>query len=109
MANWEDIKTGAVRAASKTIKKTGELAEITSMHLKLTALNAKRDGMFEKLGRLTYKQLKSGESQAEAIAPVVDTIDKLGVQITKQKAKIETAKLERAKAKEEAKDNTNSQ
>lgn len=99
MANWDDIRTGVARAANTTIKKTGELAENASMHVKLARLMSKRDEMFEKLGKLTYTQLKSDESRAEEIAAVIAQIDSLGTQIVKQKAKIEKAKAEKAQAK----------
>lgn len=103
MADWKQIRTNVGHATKKTIRKTEELAELTAMHVKLTTLNAKRDGMFEKLGRLTYKQLKTGETQAEAIAPVIEAIDTLNVQIAKQKAKIEKARAEQARARREKK------
>lgn len=103
MADWKQLRTNVGHATKKTIRKTEELAELTAMHVKLTTLNAKRNGTFEKLGRLTYKQLKTGESQAEAIAPLVDNIDKLNIQIAKQKTKIEHTKAEQARARQEKK------
>ena len=99
MANWENIKSGVSKAATKTIKKTGELAENASMHMKLARLMSKRDGLFEKLGKLTYTQLKTEESHAEEIAAVISQIDTLGFQIRAQKAKIEEAKAEKAREK----------
>ena len=99
MANWENIKSGVSKAATKTIKKTGELAENASMHMKLARLMSKRDGLFEKLGKLTYTQLKTEESHAEEIAAVISQIDTLGLQIRAQKAKIEEAKAEKAREK----------
>ena len=104
MANWENIKSGVSRAANTTIKKTGELAENASMHMKLARLMSKRDEMFEKLGKLTYIQLKTKESRAEEIAAVISQIDSLGVQIVKQKAKIEKAKAQKAQSKAQADD-----
>ena len=104
MANWDDIRTGVTRAANTTIKKTGELAENASMHVKLARLMSKRDEMFEKLGKLTYTQLKTDDSRAEEIAAVISQIDSLGVQIVKQKAKIENVKAQKAQAKAEKAD-----
>ncbi len=63
----------------------------------------KRDEQFEKLGRLTYKQLKADQSYAEEIAVVVANIDSLNLQISRQKAKIEEARLQKATAKEQKK------
>ena len=99
MANWENIKSGVTRVASTTVKKTGELAGNASMHMKLARLMSKRDEMFEKLGKLTYVQLKTNESRAEEIAAIISQIDSLGVQIVKQKAKIEEAKAQKAQNK----------
>ena len=103
MANWENIKSGVSKAANKTIKKTGELAENASQHMKLARLMSKRDELFEKLGKLTYTQLKTDESHAEEIAAVISQIDTLGLQIRAQKAKIEEAKAEKAREKAESK------
>lgn len=104
MANWNEIKAGVERAASNTVKITGEIAQTTSMHVKLARLMAKRDELFEKLGKLTYRQLKTDESFAEEIAAVISQIDTASAQIVKQKAKIEQAKAQKAaqKAQKEA-------
>ena len=99
MANWENIKSGVTRVASTTVKKTGELAGNASMHMKLARLMSKRDGLFEKLGKLTYTQLKTEDSHAEEIAAVISQRDTLGLQIRAQKAKIEEAKAEKAREK----------
>ena len=99
MANWEEIRTSVGHAASTTVKKTEEIAQTASMHMKLARLMSKRDEQFEKLGKLTYKQLKTDESYAEQIAAVISQIDTLGSQIIKQKAKIEQAKAQKAAEK----------
>ena len=77
MANWNEIKSSVSSAATKTIRVAGELADSAKLNIKLKALSAKASGKFEKLGRLTYKQLKSGDSQAEKIAEIIDAIDNL--------------------------------
>ena len=101
MANWNEIKSGVGRAADKTIKKASELADTASMHIKLKSMNVKLKDKFETLGRLTYKQLKTGRSQAEAISSVIEDIDALRDEIKAQKQKIEDAKEERAKKPED--------
>lgn len=103
MANWENIKSGVSKAANTTVKKTGELAGNASMHMKLARLMSKRDDLFEKLGKLTYTQLKTEESHAEEISAIISQIDTLNVQIRAQKGKIEEAKAEKAREKAEAK------
>ncbi len=95
MANWNDIKTGVERAANKTIKKAGELADTASLHFKLKTLKVKQSEKFEKLGKLTYKQLKTDNSYAEAISDVIAEIDSLREEIKELKEKIEAAKAER--------------
>lgn len=101
MAKWEDIRSGVKSAASTTVKKTEEIASSASMHVKLARLMSKRDEQFEKLGKLTYRQLKTDNSYAEQISAVIAQIDDLGVQIARQKAKIEQAKAEKINAQAE--------
>lgn len=101
MANWNEIKKSATNVAKTTIRKTGELAESATMYVKLSALRAKRDELYQKLGKLTYKQLKLGTSQAEAIARAVKELDNVSYDIAKQKEKIEKVKAERELAKEQ--------
>lgn len=100
MAEWKDIKDTAKRVARGTARKTEELAQSATLNLKLTAAKSKRDAAYEKLGKLTYKQLKSGESQAENIARTVSEIDRILADIDCYKAKIEAAKEEKARIKE---------
>ncbi len=95
MANWEDIKVSVGRAANKTVKKAGELADTASLHFKYKTCKAKLNEKFEKLGRLTYKQLKTEISHAEEIASVISEIDTLREEIKELKQKIEDAKKER--------------
>ena len=102
MANWNEIKTSVGHAANKTIKVAGELADIAKLNLKLKTLSVKLSGKFEKLGRLTYKQLKTETSYAEEIAVVIADIDQLRADIKEQKEKIELAKAEREAAKKQA-------
>lgn len=96
MAKWDDIRSGVKSAASTTVKKTEEIASSASMHVKLARLMSKRDEQFEKLGKLTYRQLKTDDSYAEQISAVIAQIDALGAQIANQKAKIEQSKAEKA-------------
>ena len=99
MANWKDIKTNVSHAASKTIRVAGELADIAKLNIKVKTLTVKLSGKFEKLGRLTYKQLKVETSYAEEIATIIADIDDIRAEIKETKAKIEEAKAERAAAK----------
>ena len=103
MANWNDIKTNIGNAANKTVKKAGELADTASLHFKYRTSKAKLAEKFEKLGRLTYKQLKAEVSYAEAIADVISDIDELREEIQALKEKIDEEKQARKDAKAEKK------
>ena len=103
MANWNNIKTNIGRAANKTVQKAGEFADTASLHFKYKTSKAKLSEKFEKLGRLTYKQLKAETSYAEAIADVIAEIDELREEIDALKAQIEKEKQERKDAKAERK------
>lgn len=100
MASWNEIKTNVGRAANKTVKKAGELADVASMHFKLKTTKAKINDRYEKLGRLTYKQLKTEISQAEAIAEVISELDALREEVRALKEKIEELKKERENSAE---------
>ncbi len=95
MADWKKIRASAKRAAGKALKKTEEVADVASMHVKLKSLEAKRNAKYEELGRLTYRQLKSGISQAEKIAPVVESLDELKEKIFAVINEMEEAKKAR--------------
>lgn len=95
MATWEIFKLSAKRAARAAIKETGEAADIASLHIKLKALESKRNGEYEVLGRLTYRQLKTGISQAERIAPVISNLDKIREKIRAVNGEIEDIKKAR--------------
>ncbi len=77
MSSWNEFCSDARRFANKAVKKTEELAHSASLRLKLEGIKNKLSAQYEKLGRLTYKQLKSGESQAEKISEVISDIDEL--------------------------------
>ncbi|MBE6596919.1 MAG: hypothetical protein E7641_04530 [Ruminococcaceae bacterium] len=95
MANWDNIKANVSKAANKTAKKASELADIASLHFKEKTIKAKINTKFEKLGKLTYMQLKSNISQADAIAVTINEIDELRRDLKEVKAKIEESKRER--------------
>ncbi|MBO5415465.1 MAG: hypothetical protein J6A83_02395 [Clostridia bacterium] len=95
MANWDDIKTTVGRAANKTIKKAGELADIASLRLKHKSTKAKLGEKFERLGRLTYKQLKTEISHAEEIAKTITEIDELRNELKLINQKVEELKKQR--------------
>jgi hypothetical protein len=103
MANWNGMRTEVGRAANKAIKKTGEVADVAAVYVKIKMAEAKMDGYYTTLGKLTYKQLKTGESQAEKIKPIVDGIDTCRAKISALKAKLEEEKQRRKDEREAAK------
>lgn len=103
MATWNDVRDGARRAANKVVKKTGEVADTASLYVKLKAAESKLNAKFTVLGKLTYKQLESGESQAAEIAPVLDSIRVLKDKIRNLQTQIELDKEKRKKTETEVK------
>ena len=87
--------------AGKAVKKTGEFADLAAKYVRLHSMDSKLDDRYEMLGRLTYKQLKTGESYAEKIALYIDSIDKLRVDRKALNDEIEADKA-RYKAAREA-------
>ena len=106
MANWNDIKVKVGKAANTAAKKTGEIADTASKYVKLKSVDVKLSSKYESLGRLTYKQLKNGGSQAQSISAVIEEIDALNEQRKAIKAEIEAEKQRRAEAKAAKKENT---
>lgn len=88
MATWQEIRSGVEHAANKAIKKTSEIADTASLRVKLKSLDVKLNCEYEKLGKLTYKQLKTSKSQAEEIAAVIDSIDSLRAEMKTVREKI---------------------
>ena len=99
MANWSTVKDSAARATNKVIRKTGEVADVAAIHVKIKMAEAKLNGYYTTLGKLTYKQLKTGESQAEKIKPIVDGIDASREKIRLLREKLEEEKQRRKEAK----------
>ena len=102
MADWEKISKNVGRAAGKAVRKTEEIADVTLKHIKLASCDAKISKLFEKLGRLTYKQLKTGESQAEKISELILTIDRARAEYAELRREIEEDKKRREEAKRQA-------
>ena len=96
MANWNDICVTAKAVANKAMQKTGEMADLAAMKIRLKALESKRDEQYKRLGKLTYRQLKTGESQADKIAPTVERLDVVREKIRLQVAEIEEERAARA-------------
>ena len=101
MADWNGIRGTIGRAANKAVQKTGEIADSAAKYVKLKSIDSKLSAKFELLGKLTYKQIKSGESYAERIATVMEDIDQLRKKRAEILAEIEAAKNEKEEAENE--------
>ncbi|MBE6534487.1 MAG: hypothetical protein E7678_05935 [Ruminococcaceae bacterium] len=101
MSGFNNFCKKVKKTAAKVAKKTGEAADIAAKYVKLHKIDSKLDDRYEMLGRLTYKQLKTGESYAEKIALYIDSIDKLRVDRKALNDEIEADKA-RYKAAREA-------
>ena len=99
MATWNEIRTEVGTFAAKTKRRTEEIADITSMRIKLAALKTKLDSQFKALGKLTYDQLKGEDSLADKISETILNIDKLKEDIKALNEKIELAKKAHAEAR----------
>ena len=73
------------------------------MHVKLASLKTKIDNQFKLLGKLTYNQLKNGESLADKISETILTIDRLKEEIAILREKIEVAKKAYSESREKDK------
>lgn len=99
MANWNEICDKVGKAANKAAKKTEEIVDSTSKYVKLKALDMKLSSKYEELGRLTYKQLKNGESEAEKISEIIEELDSLRERRKALHEEIEADKKRRAEEK----------
>ena len=104
MSEWNDLCKKVKNVADKAVKKTEELADSAAKHVKLHRIESKLSDRYESLGKLTYKQLKTGESQADRIAAYIESIDKLRAERKALQAEIDAdrARREAEKAAKEA-------
>ena len=94
MSEWDDFYSTVKNIADKAVKKTEEFADTAAKRVRLHRIDSKLSERYETLGKLTYKQLKTGESQAERIAAYIESIDKLRIE---RKALQEEIEEDRAK------------
>lgn len=95
MSEFKEIGKKLKKTAVKAIRKTEEVADIAAKYVRLRSIDSKLDDRYEMLGKLTYKQLKTGESQAERIALYIESIDKLRADRKALQAEIEAEKMKK--------------
>lgn len=88
-------------AADTAVKKTSEFADLAAKYVKLHKMDSKLEERYETLGKLTYKQVKTGESQAERIAMYVESIDRIRADRKALQAEIDAEHARRAAEKAE--------
>ena len=96
MAKYDTIRTGVGKMAGKALKGTEAAAGLTMLYVRLKTAEAQLDGYFTALGKLTFKQLETGESQAEKIATTLECIREKRQKVRALRNKIA---VERAKRK----------
>lgn len=114
MSEFNSFCKKVKKTAVKVVKKTGEAADMAAKYIKLQKIDSKLSDRYEVLGRLTYKQIKTGESYAEKIALYIDSIDKLRAdrkalndEIAAEKAKRNAEDTEDEETEEKTDDNIN--
>ena len=105
MSGFNNFCKNVKKTASKVVKKTGEAADIAAKYVKLHRIDSKLSDRYETLGRLTYKQLKTGESYAEKIALYIQSIDQLRADRKALNEEIEADKARRRAKENEADEN----
>ena len=95
MSEFKGIGKKIRKTAAKAIKRTEYVSDIAAKYVKLRSIDSKLDDRYEMLGKLTYKQLKTGESQAERIALYIESIDKLRADRKALQAEIEAEKAKK--------------
>ena len=95
MADWNTIRESVTRAADKAAKATGSLADTASLYVRVKTTEAKLDGYYTALGKLTYKQLNTGEAQTEKIAETIRCIDEERTKLKDLRNRIEIEKAKR--------------
>ena len=104
MSDFNSFCKKVKKTAAKVVKKTGEAADIAAKYVKIQKIDSKLSDRYEVLGRLTYKQLKTGESHAEKIALYIESIDQLRAE---RKAISDEIEADKARYKSTDDDNEN--
>ena len=73
----ELLKDSAKKAAAKAIEGAQKVTDVAAHKLKITSVKAKRDAEFTRLGRLTYKKLKSDAPDADTASKIADTVESI--------------------------------
>lgn len=97
---WDEFKNDAGKVASKVAVKTGELADAASARVRQQTLKLRLCEEYEKLGRITYRNVKSG--RCDNTDASIAEIDRIKADMEKIKADIAAKKQARAEEKARA-------
>ncbi len=98
MSKWDNFCAKVSKAANKAVKETGRLADIASLKIKLNSIEVKKAEEFEKLGRLTYDQLRKGIERNDEGAEAISAIDRLIKQYDEIQKEIDALKSKEDKS-----------
>lgn len=95
MADWNEIKHDIKKTAKGVGAELAKMGQNAATHLKLNGLKVELAELFEKLGRVSYENLRKKEDEAqdtEKIAALLSKIDEKKAQITALEADIASKK-----------------
>ena len=107
MATWQEFCDSVTKLTNKAIVKTGELADSASLHLKLAQKEAALAELYEQFGKLTYKQIKQGDSTEEKATELIEKLDALYAEISAIKAEIQAKKESKKSENDEQSEDNN--
>ena len=76
------------KAGKKVAQKTGELADIASVRIKLQGRSVKLSEAYEELGKLSYRKLTKDADNTEKISSCIEKIDGLLLEISNRKSEL---------------------
>ena len=100
MSKWDNFCAKVSKVTNKAVKETNRLADIASLKLKLNSIEVKKAEEFEKLGRLTYDQLRNGIERNDEGAESISEIDRLIKQYDEIQKEIDALKSKKEKSAE---------
>lgn len=92
MEFWDKFYKKVTKAANYTAKETEKYTEITKVKFNLMREKSRLEDAYKKLGELYYTQMKTSETDENAISLAYDKIEKSIVEIEKLSAQINILK-----------------
>ena len=99
MSKWNDFCAGVSRTTKSTADKTKNLANMTSLKVKLNNLESKVAEEYDTLGRIYYSQEVGKIESAEALRDQIKVISDINKQINAVNADIRAIRRAEAEAK----------